>query len=114
MCLSLLQWEGEIIGMQHLRIVPGRNIAIGGNALTSSFMDDVYEAGTPGKFLFSSFELGATSTLEFPRPMGMDFTVGYLVSALEQFYSWIFGECTETTLYCEQLFNDAIERDRVY
>ena len=66
--------------MQHLRIVPGRNIAIGGNALTSSFMDDVYEAGTPGKFKFSSFELGATSKLLFPVPMGMHFTVGYLVS----------------------------------
>ena len=78
--ISYLKWEGEIIGMQHLRIVPGRNIAIGKNALTSSFMDDVYEAGIPGKFQFSSVELGANSTLTFPRPMGMDFTVGYLVS----------------------------------
>ena len=80
MYILLLQWEGEIIGMQHLRIVPDRKIAIGGNALTSSLMDDVYKAGTPGKFQFSSFELGATSTLVFPAPMGLDFTVGYLVS----------------------------------
>ena len=43
-------------------------------------MDDVYKKGTPGKFQFSSFELGATSTLVFPVPMEMDFTVGYLVS----------------------------------
>ena len=80
MYVLLLQWEGEIIGMQHLRIVPDRNIAIGGNALTSSLMDDVYKAGTPGKFQFSSFELGADSKLVFPAPMGLDFTVGYLVS----------------------------------
>ena len=66
--------------MQHLRISPNSSIVIGSKALTSSLLDGVYKKGTPGKFQFSSFELGATSTLVFPVPMEMDFTVGYLVS----------------------------------
>ena len=74
-----LHWNGEMIGVQHLRIVPGRVITLGFNATTSSFVDNIYVRGDPLNFEFSSFELGSGSFMPFPTPMGMKFTVSYLV-----------------------------------
>ncbi|KAL5010959.1 hypothetical protein ScPMuIL_013264 [Solemya velum] len=62
-------WNGEIIGVNHWRIVPGRNIEIGPNAQTSSMNAGVYKAGDPGKFKFSSIEVGAQSVIELPMSL---------------------------------------------
>ena len=74
------KWNGEVIGVQHLRIVPGRVVEMGPFAQTSSISNGEYRPGEPGRFNFSSFELGAGSSFTFPTPMGMHFTVGFLVS----------------------------------
>ena len=74
------KWNGEVIGVQHLRIVPGRVVEMGPFAQTSSIVNGQYLPGEPGRFNFSSFELGAGSSFTFPTPMGMHFTVGFLVS----------------------------------
>lgn len=75
-----LQWNGEMIGVRHLRIVPGRLITIGVNAQTSIFLNGTYMPGTPGIFRFGSFELGAKSQMAFPPPIGLRLIVGILVS----------------------------------
>ena len=74
-----LKWEGEIIGVRHLRIVPGRNIRFGSRAQTSVLNDGVYVAGQPGWFRFGSFELGAEASIALPPPQGLRLTVGFLV-----------------------------------
>ena len=74
-----LKWEGEIIGVRHLRIVPGRNIKFGSQAQTSFVADGVYVAGEPGWFRFASFELGAEASIALPPPQGLRLTVGFLV-----------------------------------
>ncbi len=63
-----------------MRIVPGRVITLGFNAMTSSLIDNNYVKGEPLNFKFSSFELGSGSFMPFPTPMGMRFTVSYMVS----------------------------------
>ena len=73
------RWNGEVIGVQHLRIVPGRVVEMSLLAQTSALLDGEYISGKPGQFNFSSFELGAGSSFTFPTPMGMHFTVGMLV-----------------------------------
>ena len=75
------RWNGEIIGVQHLRIVPGRNIEVGSLARTSSFVDEIYQQRDPLDLSFSSFELGAESLMPFPT-MGMKLTVAHLVSRI--------------------------------
>ncbi len=79
------RWNGEIVGVQHLRIVPGRVVEMGYFAQTSSLLDGQYTQGQPGIFHFSSFELGAGSSFTFPTPMGMHFTVAYMVSQRDIF-----------------------------
>ena len=79
-----LKWEGEIIGVRHLRIVPGRNIQFGSQAQTSFMNDGVYVAGEPGWFRFGSFELGAGASIALPPPQGLRLTVGFLVSLRER------------------------------
>jgi hypothetical protein len=69
-----------MIGVRHLRIVPGRVIEFGSQAQTSFVNEGVYEAGTPGWFRFGSFELGAGASIALPPPQGLRLTVGFLVS----------------------------------
>ena len=66
--------------MQHLRIISGINIQFGYTAQTSQLEDGVYVKGIPGRFEFSSFELGTGSFMSFPTPMGMEFKASLLVS----------------------------------
>lgn len=75
------KWNGEIIYVRHLRIVPGRVIEIHFKAMTSYIEDDKYVQGTPGAFTFASFEMGANAILQLPSPMGLVLTVGFLVSS---------------------------------
>lgn len=83
-----LKWDGEMIGVRHMRIIPGRKIIIGSRAQTS-FVDSsgVYQAGIPGWFKFGSFEIGAGSMLDMPPPMGLKLTVGILVCSVNFFNS---------------------------
>ena len=74
------RWNGEIIFVRHLRIVPGRVIEIDENAMTSYVEDDVYVQGTPGTFEFATFEMGANAILQLPSPMALVLTAGILVS----------------------------------
>ena len=74
------RWNGEIIFVRHLRIVPGRVIEIDENAMTSYVEDDVYVQGTPGTFEFATFEMGADALLQLPSPMALVLTAGILVS----------------------------------
>ena len=76
------KWNGQIIYMRHLRIVPGRYIEIHSNAMTSYVKDDVYVQGTPGTFEFASFTMGADAVLQLPSPMPLVLTAGILVSIL--------------------------------
>lgn len=73
------RWNGEIIYVRHLRIVPGRVIEIDSNAMTSYIEDDVYVQGTPGTFEFATFEMGADAVLQLPSPMALVLTAGILV-----------------------------------
>lgn len=75
-------WSGEIIGVQHLRIVPGRAITIGPMAQTSSYISGVYTAGIPGWFVFGSLELGSGAVMELPPPVGLKLTVSKMVSCI--------------------------------
>ena len=76
------RWNGEIINVRHLRIVPGRVIQIDINAMTSYFEEHIYVQGTPGTFEFATFELGAKAILQLPSPMALDVTVAILVSLM--------------------------------
>ncbi|KAK3576663.1 hypothetical protein CHS0354_004948 [Potamilus streckersoni] len=71
-------WNGEIIGVRHLRIVPGRRINIGPMAQTSIYQNGSYLEGVPGWFRFSSMELGANAVIGLPPPMSLKLTVGIL------------------------------------
>jgi hypothetical protein len=53
------KWFGEIIGVRHLRIVPGRKINIGQMARTSFIESGTYKQGEAGWFKFASLEEGA-------------------------------------------------------
>jgi hypothetical protein len=75
-----LKWNGEMIGVRHLRIVPGRVINIKKDAMTSYVEDGKLVEGTPGAFEFSTMELGALAIMELPPPMPLVLTVGILVS----------------------------------
>ena len=74
------KWNGEIIYVRHLRIVPGRVIEIKDKAMTSFFVDGEYVQGTPGRFVFASVEMGANSFLRLPSPMPLELTAGFIVS----------------------------------
>ena len=74
------RWNGEIIYVRHLRIVPGRVIEIDSKAMTSYVEDDEYVQGTPGTFEFSTVEMGKNSILQLPPPMPLVLTAGILVS----------------------------------
>ena len=74
-----LKWNGEMIGVRHLRIVPGRVINIKKDAMTSYEEDGILIEGTPGAFKFSSMELGARALMELPPPMPLVLEVGLLV-----------------------------------
>ena len=82
-----LKWNGEMIGVRHMRIIPGRKSIIGSKAQTS-FVDSSghYQAGVPGWFRFGTFEIGAGSLLNIPPPMGLKLTVGILVSLVYSVY----------------------------
>lgn len=75
-----LKWNGEIIGVRHIRIVPGRVINIKKEAMTSYVEDGELIVGTPGSFQFATMELGAKAIMELPPPMPLVLTVGILVS----------------------------------
>lgn len=74
------RWYGEIVGVRHLRIVPGRKINIGQMARTSFLDSGVYKQGIAGWFRFASLEEGAEAVMELPSPMELKLTVGFLVS----------------------------------
>ena len=73
-------FNGEIIGVQHLRIMPERNVEVGETATTSRDSGGDYVKGEPGEFMLSSFELGSGCVIDFPLPMPAKFTIGYIVS----------------------------------
>jgi hypothetical protein len=74
-----LKWNGELIGVRHIRIVPGRVINIKKEAMTSYVENGVLVEGTPGAFQFATMELGAKAIMELPPPMPLVLTVGILV-----------------------------------
>ena len=88
---------GEIVGVQHLRIISGINIHLGHTAQTSQLQDGVYIKGMPGIFKFSSFEIGTGSFMEFPTPMGMEFTVSLLVSCIVVHHPYM--KCNEEMFF---------------
>ena len=75
-----LKWNGEMISVRHIRIIPGRVISIERQAMTSLIEDGELIVGTPGTFQFASMELGAKALMELPPPMPLLLTVGILVS----------------------------------
>ena len=72
-------WNGEIVGVRHMRIVPGRKISINSRAQTSWVRDGVLQQGVPGWFQFASLEEGAGAEMILPPPMTLHLTVGFLV-----------------------------------
>ena len=72
-------WNGEIVGVRHMRIVPGRKISINSRAQTSWVRDGVLQQGVPGWFQFASLEEGAGAEMILPPPMALRLTVGFLV-----------------------------------
>ena len=79
-----LKWNGDLIDVRHLRIVPGKKISIGAHA-TSSYFDEKGELkeGKPGELHFSSLELGAKSVMKIPPPIGLRMTVSLLVNIFQ-------------------------------
>lgn len=72
-------WNGEIVGVRHMRIVPGRKISINPQAQTSWVRNGTLVQGVPGWFQFASLEEGAGAEMILPPPMGLRLTVGFLV-----------------------------------
>ena len=74
-------WDGQLLGVRHLRVSPGRVVIIGADAHTALILDNEYVfLDDPGTFRFSSLEFGSQSAISIPPPLGATFTVGYLVS----------------------------------
>ncbi|WAR26297.1 TENX-like protein [Mya arenaria] len=67
-----LKWNGEMIGVRHIRIVPGRVINIKSEAMTSFVADGVLQVGTPGTFQFASMELGARADIKYDSTFRAD------------------------------------------
>ena len=82
------KWNGEIIYVRHLRIVPGRVIEIQFQAMTSYVEDGVYVQGTPGAFTFATIELGAYAILQLPSPMPCQMAAGIMVSLMRKGTQW--------------------------
>jgi hypothetical protein len=79
-----LKWDGEMINVRHIRIIPGRVINIKSKAMTSYTEDGKLIQGVPGQFVFASMELGAEAIMELPPPMPLVLTVGILVIHIPQ------------------------------
>lgn len=73
-------FNGEIISVMDLRIMPERKVEVGTNAMTSSLVRNVYQPGTPGEFILAAFELGSKCIIDFPPPMGTKFSIVEIVS----------------------------------
>ena len=74
-------FNGEIIGVNRLRVMPRRQVTIGQLATTTRYDENqnIVE-GTPGEFEFTEFELGSECQIEFPQEMGAKFTISEFVS----------------------------------
>lgn len=81
-----------MVGVRHIRIIPGRVINIKSEAMTSYEEEGNLIKGEPGKFQFSSLELGAFAVLELPPPMPLVLEVGILVG-LQDAYVFLLGKC---------------------
>lgn len=79
-------WNGEIVGVRHMRIVPGRKISINPQAQTSWVRNGTLIQGVPGWFQFASLEEGAGAEMILPPPMGLRLTVGFLVRFIFSFF----------------------------
>ncbi|PIK61104.1 hypothetical protein BSL78_01929 [Apostichopus japonicus] len=72
-------WNGRLVGVQNLRIAPGREVLIRESAHTALIVDDNYEyIDVPGEFRFVHLEFGALTNVAFPPPLGVRFKVGFL------------------------------------
>ena len=78
-----LKWNGEMINVRHIRIIPGRVISIQNRAKTSMIQNGTLVSGMAGSFQFASMELGAKAVMELPPPMPLLLTVSILVSKSE-------------------------------
>lgn len=73
------RWNGELIGVRHLRVMPARVMTVGFSAMTSTLVNGQYTKGKEGEFVFSSFELGSGCAIDFPAPMGAKMTMALMV-----------------------------------
>ena len=86
------EWNGRLINVQHFYLAYKRTIKIGFYAHTAGiaagkyrFIDDY------GTFRFSTLEFGSNTTIPYPPPMGVHFTVSLLVCTHAEYGS--INEC---------------------
>lgn len=76
-----LYWNGRLANVRHLRIAHGRRVEIDWHAHTAGISDGQYQFIDPdGSFTFSSLEFGSGTVINYPPPMGVHITAGFLVS----------------------------------
>ena len=76
-------WNGRLTNVLHLHIAHKRKVLIGPKSHTSLIINSerLYVDGF-GTFRMSTLEFGSGSTIAYPPPMGVKFTVGLLVRIL--------------------------------
>lgn len=73
-------WNGRLINVRHLRIAYKRQVEVDWHAHTAAISDDRYQYIDPdGSFTFSSLEFGSRTIINYPPPMGVHITSGFLV-----------------------------------
>lgn len=75
-----LDWDGRVTNVQHLRIAHGRRVFINWHAHTAGTGNGKYQfIDKDGSFTFSTAEFGSGTVIDYPEPMGVHFTTGFLV-----------------------------------
>ncbi|PIK55150.1 hypothetical protein BSL78_07880 [Apostichopus japonicus] len=86
-----MDWNGRLVGVQNLRVAPGREVLIGDSAHTALIIDKEYEyIDHPGEFRFVHMEFGALTDVAFPPHLDMKwsshFTAEYFNILSSDFY----------------------------
>lgn len=73
-------WDGRLINVQHFHVAYGRKILINWHAHTAGIENGRYQfIDKDGSFTFSTVEFGSGTVINYPEPMGVHFTTGFLV-----------------------------------
>ena len=76
-------WDGQLLGVRHLRISPNVIVHVYDQAHTALIQNNEYVfLDDPGTFRFSSLDIAAQASVVFIPPLGATFVIGDLVSTI--------------------------------